>query len=136
MLNKATLIGRSGNDPTVRYGSDGSSVASVSLATSERWNDKQSGEKKEATEWHRLVFFGKLAEIVSQYVVKGSLIYVEGAIHTKKWTDKSGIDKYTTEIVCSTMKMLGEKGSHSESVDKVVAGDGSREPSDNDDVPF
>lgn len=100
MLNKVTLIGNLGQDPDVRMTQSGDKVASISLATKERWKD-QSGERQERTEWHRIVFFGKLAEIIEQYVKKGSKIYVEGKLQTRKWQDQQGQDRYTTEVVVS-----------------------------------
>lgn len=108
-VNKATLIGNLGRDPEIRYAASGDAIANFSLATTENWKDKASGEKKEATEWHRCVAYGKLAEIIGQYVKKGSSLYVEGSIHTRKWTDKAGQDRYSTEIKVSEMKMLGGK---------------------------
>lgn len=98
-VNKVILIGNLGNDPELKYMPNGDAVANVSLATSDSWKDKQTGEQKERTEWHRVVFFGKLAEIIGQYCRKGSKIYVEGSLRTRKWQDQSGVDKYTTEIV-------------------------------------
>lgn len=106
-INKAILIGNLGNDPDIRYTKSGSSVANISLATTETWRDKDSGEQTERTEWHRIVFFGRLAEIVGQYLKKGSQIYVEGKLQTRKWQDKDGNDRYTTEIVANEMQMLG-----------------------------
>jgi single-strand DNA-binding protein len=114
MLNKAQIIGRLGKDPEVRYMPNGDAVANVSIATSERWKDKNTGEQKEATEWHRCVFYGRLAEIAGEYLVKGALVYVEGKIKTKKWTDNNGVEKYTTEISVSEMKMLGGRDNNSE----------------------
>lgn len=108
-LNKVQLIGRLGADPEIRYTRDGDAVANLSLATSERWKDKQSGEQKEATEWHRLSMFGRLAEIAGEYLKKGALIYVEGKLKTRKWTDKEGVERYTTEINVGEMKMLSGK---------------------------
>lgn len=108
-INKAILVGRVGKDPECRYTASGDAVCNLSLATSESWKDKSTGEKKEATEWHRISFFGKLAEIASEYVKKGSLLYIEGRIKTRKWQDKDGQDRYTTEIQADTMKMLGGK---------------------------
>jgi single-strand DNA-binding protein len=105
-LNRVTLIGRAGRDPEARTLTNGETAVSLHLATSDRWRDKQSGEQKEATEWHRIVAFGKLAEIIEQYVIKGQLIYVEGKLKTRKWQDKDGKDVYTTEINASDMKML------------------------------
>lgn len=114
-INKVILIGNLGNDPEVRYTSGGSAVANVSLATTESWRDKESGEQQEKTEWHRIVFFGRLAEIVSEYLKKGSQIYVEGRLQTRKWQDKEGHDRYTTEIVANEMQMLGSRGGGGES---------------------
>lgn len=105
-VNKVILLGNIGKDPEVRYMTSGDPVATVSLATTEVWKDKD-GSKQERTEWHRVVFFGRLAQIVSDYVKKGMSIYVEGALRTRKWQDQSGQDRYTTEIVAGTMQMLG-----------------------------
>ena len=109
-INKVILIGNLGNDPDTRYTSGGAAVANISLATSESWKDRESGEQQERTEWHRVVFFGRLAEIVSEYLRKGSQIYVEGRLQTRKWQDKDGNDRYTTEIVANEMQMLGSRG--------------------------
>ena len=109
-VNKVILIGNLGNDPDVRYTAGGAAVANISLATAESWRDKDSGEMQERTEWHRVVFFGRLAEIVNEYLKKGSQIYVEGRLQTRKWQDKEGNDKYTTEIVANEMQMLGGRG--------------------------
>jgi single-strand DNA-binding protein len=117
-VNKATLIGHLGKDPEVRYLPSGEAVANVTLATSETWKDK-SGEKQEKTEWHNVVFFKRLAEIVGEYLKKGSLIYVEGRITTEKWQDKEGKDRYTTKIVASEMKMLGGRPSGSSNFEVV-----------------
>lgn len=109
-INKVILIGHLGQDPEIRYMPNGNAVANITLATSETWRDKQSGEQKERTEWHRVVFFGKLAEIVGEYLRKGSQVYVEGRLQTRKWQGQDGQDKYTTEIVVDiggTMQMLG-----------------------------
>ncbi|BEO26019.1 single-stranded DNA-binding protein [Serratia marcescens] len=109
-VNKVILIGHLGQDPEVRYMPNGGAVATLSLATSETWRDKQSGEQKEKTEWHRVVLFGKLAEIAGEYLRKGSQVYIEGALRTRKWADQSGQDRYTTEVVVNvggTMQMLG-----------------------------
>lgn len=106
-VNKVILVGNLGQDPTVRYGANGSAVANATLATSESWKDKTSGEKQEKTEWHKLVFFGKTAEIAGQYLKKGAQIYVEGKLQTRKWQNKEGADQYTTEVVVSEMQMLG-----------------------------
>ena len=109
-INKVTLIGHLGKDPEVRYTAGGAAVANITLATSETWKDKQTGDQQERTEWHRVVFFSRLAEIVGEYLKKGALIYVEGRIQTRKWQDQSGQDRYTTEIVGNEMQMLGSKG--------------------------
>lgn len=110
-INKVILVGNLGNDPDVRYTAGGAAVSNISIATSESWKDKESGEMQEKTEWHRVVFFGKLAEIVAEYLKKGSQVYVEGRLQTRKWQDKEGNDKYTTEIVASEMQMLGGRPS-------------------------
>ncbi len=109
MVNKAILIGRLGKDPEVRYTPDGTMVTNFNLATDEQWKDK-SGEKVQKTEWHRIVTFGKLAEICGNYLVKGKLIFIEGRIQTRAWDDKDGVKRYTTEIVANDMKMLDSKG--------------------------
>lgn len=110
-VNKVIIVGTLGNDPEVKYSASGSSIANLSVATSEQWKDKQTGEKKEQTEWHRVVIFGKLAEIAGEYLRKGSQVYIEGQLLTRKWTDSNGVDKYTTEIVIpqmgGVMQMLG-----------------------------
>lgn len=106
-VNKVLLIGNLGKDPETRYSPSGDAICNITLATTDTWKDKSSGEKKEATEWHRIVFFGKLAEIAGQYLKKGSQIYVEGSLRTRKWQKKDGQDKYTTEIRGDEMKMLG-----------------------------
>jgi single-strand DNA-binding protein len=125
-VNKVILIGSLGAEPDVRYMQSGDAVANVSLATSESWKDKTTGETQERTEWHRVVFFGKLAEIVKQYLHKGSKIYVEGQLRTKKWQDKEGQDRYTTEVIVSmsgTMQMLdGRPASEPETQSRNRAG--------------
>ena len=108
-VNKVILIGNLGKDPDVRYMPSGEAVTNITLATTDTWKDKTSGDKKEATEWHRVVFFRKLAEIAGQYLKKGSQVYIEGALKTRKWQDKDGQDRYTTEIVAYQMKMLGSR---------------------------
>lgn len=108
-VNKVILVGNLGRDPEVRYSPDGSAITNFSIATTDSWKDKATGEKKEATEWHRIVFFGKTAEIAAQYLKKGSACYVEGALRTRKWTDKEGQERYTTEIVGDRMQMLGSR---------------------------
>ncbi len=109
-VNKVMLIGHLGADPEVRYMPNGGAVANVTIATTESWKDKSSGEQQEKTEWHRVVFFARLAEIVGEYLKKGSQVYVEGRLQTRKWQDKSGVDRYTTEIVANEMQMLGGRG--------------------------
>ena len=109
-VNKVILVGNLGRDPEVRYSPNGQAVANVTLATSESWKDKTSGEKQERTEWHRVVFFGRLAEIAGEYLKKGAQIYIEGRLQTRKWQDKDGHDRYTTEIVANDMQMLGSRG--------------------------
>ena len=106
-VNKVILIGNLGKDPETRFAPSGDAICNITLATTETWRDKASGEKREATEWHRVVFFGKLAEIAGQYLKKGSPVYVEGSLRTRKWQDKDGQDRYTTEIRADEMKMLG-----------------------------
>jgi len=117
-INKVILIGNLGNEPDVRYTQSGDAVANISLATSESWKDRDTGEAKERTEWHRVVFFGKLAEIVKQYLHKGSKVYVEGQLRTRKWQAPDGQDRYTTEVVVGmggTMQMLDSKPNGTES---------------------
>ena len=108
-INKVILIGNLGADPDMRSLPSGDQVANLSLATTEGWNDRQSGERREKTEWHRIVAFGRLAEIIGQYCRKGSKIYIEGRLQTRKWTDSQGIEKYTTEIVANDMQMLDSR---------------------------
>jgi single-strand DNA-binding protein len=113
-VNKVILVGNLGRDPETRYMPDGAAITNASVATSFQWNDKASGEKKEETEWHRVVFRGKLAEIAGEYLKKGSQVYVEGRLRTRKWQDKEGHDKYTTEIVADRMQMLGSRSGSGE----------------------
>ncbi|MBI4997564.1 MAG: single-stranded DNA-binding protein [Rhodocyclales bacterium] len=108
-VNKVILVGNLGADPETRYMPNGDAVCNIRLATTESWKDKQSGEKKEITEWHRVVFYRKLAEIAGQYLKKGSQVYLEGRIRTRKWTDKEGQERYTTEIEANEMQMLGRR---------------------------
>jgi len=106
-VNKVIIVGNLGRDPETRYMPNGDAVTNVAVATTESWKDKTSGEKKELTEWHRITFYRKLAEIAGQYLKKGSQVYVEGRLQTRKWTDKDGVEKYTTEIIADSMQMLG-----------------------------
>jgi len=108
-VNKVIIVGNLGRDPEMRTFPSGDQVANVTIATTDRWRDKNTGENKEATEWHRVVFNGRLAEIVGQYLRKGSQVYVEGSLRTRKWTDQSGVEKYSTEIRADTMQMLGSR---------------------------
>lgn len=147
-VNKVILVGHLGKDPEVKYLPSGSAVANVTIATSESWKDKQSGDKQERTEWHNVVFFGKLAEIVGEYLKKGAQAYVEGSLRTRKWQDKEGKDRYTTEIVASDMQMLGSKqgggGASYNSHEDSSSSRGSAAPSApaggpadfDDDIPF
>jgi single-strand DNA-binding protein len=125
-VNKVILIGNLGRDPETRYMPDGGAVTNVSIATTESWKDK-NGEKQEKTEWHRIAFFGKLAEIAGEYLKKGSQVYVEGRLQTRKWQDKDGQDKYTTEIVADRMQMLGSRQGMG-GADRERDGSGDREP--------
>ena len=109
-INKVILVGNLGNDPETRFMPSGGAVTNVSIATSETWKDKNSGQQQERTEWHRVVFFNRLAEIAGEYLKKGSKVYVEGSLRTRKWQDNSGQDKYTTEIVATEMQMLDSRG--------------------------
>ncbi|QCI21253.1 single-stranded DNA-binding protein [Buchnera aphidicola (Hyperomyzus lactucae)] len=118
-VNKVILIGHLGQDPEVRYMPNGNAVVNMTLATSENWKDKNTGENKEKTEWHRIVLFGKLAEIAGEYLRKGSQVYIEGSLQTRKWQDQNGLERYTTEIVVNiggTMQMLGSRNSHLQTV--------------------
>jgi single-strand DNA-binding protein len=108
-VNKVILVGNLGADPETRYMPSGDAIANIRLATTDTWKDKATGEKKEQTEWHRVAFFGKLAEIAGQYLKKGSQVYIEGSLRTRKWQDKDGQDRYTTEIRADTMQMLGSR---------------------------
>nr|BET44390.1 MAG: hypothetical protein ACHINZ_0600 [Candidatus Aschnera chinzeii] len=121
-INKVILIGNLGKDPEIRYIPNGSAIANLSLATSESWRDKQTGEIREKTEWHRVVIFGKLAEIASEYLRKGTQVYIEGSLQTRKWQDQDGQDRYYTEVIVNvtgTMQMLGARTSNNIGDDKV-----------------
>ena len=108
-INKAVIVGTLGKDPEIRYAANGNAVVNISVATNESWKDRETGEAQERTEWHRIVLFGKLGEIASQYLKKGSQAYFEGKIKTNKWQDQGGIDRYTTQIVANQMEMLGRR---------------------------
>ncbi|HDG0630464.1 TPA: single-stranded DNA-binding protein [Serratia marcescens] len=117
-VNKVILVGRLGDDPKVRYLTNGGAIANLTIATSESWRDKQSGEQKEKTEWHRVVLFGNLAEVAGEYLRKGSQVYIEGKLTTRKWSDQAGVERYTTEIhvnVGGVMQMIGSKQEASQS---------------------
>ncbi len=116
-VNKVILIGNLGKDPEIRYMPSGDAIANLTLATSENWTDKASGDKKEQTEWHRVVFFGRTAEVTGQYLKKGAKIYVEGRLQTRKWQDKDGHDRYTTEVRGDVMRMLDRRGDSSAPMD-------------------
>lgn len=121
-VNKVILIGNLGQDPEVRYMPNGDAVANMTVATSEKWKDK-NGEKQEKTEWHRVTLYRKVAEIAGEYLTKGSSVYIEGKLETRKWTDKAGAERYTTEIIASEMKMLGKKDGQGGGQHKEVATD-------------
>jgi single-strand DNA-binding protein len=110
-VNKVIIVGHLGKDPETRYSPDGGAITNISVATSEQWKDKASGEKQERTEWHRVVAFQRLAEIMGEYLKKGALVYIEGKLQTRKWQDKQGADRYSTEIVAERLQMLGKKDS-------------------------
>ena len=140
-INKVIVVGNLGADPDSRSMPSGNAVTNISVATSESWNDKETGEKQEKTEWHRVVFFGRLAEIASEYLKKGSQVYIEGKLQTRKWEDKEGNERWTTEIVSNQMQMLGEKMSQSASNQGNVTkqNNSSNEFVDeefDDDIPF
>jgi len=142
-VNKVILIGHLGKDPDVRYMPNGDQVTNLTLATSETWKDKTSGEKREATEWHRVAFFRKLAEIAGQYLKKGAQVYIEGSLKTRKWQDKEGQDRYTTEIVGSEMRMLGARPGgggpppiSSAQPPATTPQQPASDPADLDDIPF
>ena len=138
-VNKWIGIGNLGRDPETRYTASGEAICNFSIACTESWKDKQTGEKKEMTEWVRISAFGKLAEICSQYLKKGSQVYVEGSMRTRKWTDKDGQERYTTEIRCDDMKMLGGKSSENTQEDHKPQRNSQAAPPVNDlgdDIPF
>lgn len=108
-VNKVILVGQLGRDPEVKYTSGGGAITNISIATTDKWKDKTTGEQKEATEWHRVVLFNRLAEVASQYLKKGRPVYIEGKLRTRKWTDKDGNEKYTTEVLADQMQLLGSR---------------------------
>ena len=121
-VNKVILVGNLGADPETKYLPSGDAVTNIRVATTDRWKDKASGEMKEATEWHRIAFFGRLAQIAGEYLKKGSQVYVEGRIRTRKWQDKDGQDRYSTEIVADTMQMLGSRAGSGEPRPEAMKG--------------
>ena len=127
-VNKVILIGNLGADPETRYSTDGAAITNIRIATTEKWKDKGSGEMREQTEWHRVVFFGRLAEISGEYLKKGSPVYVEGRLRTRKWTDKEGNDRYTTEITADAMQLLGSRGGAGEPAAREGAPPGEGAP--------
>ena len=130
-INKVILVGNLGQDPETKHMPSGGAVTNITVATSETWKDKQSGEAQERTEWHRVVFFNRLAEIAGEYLKKGSKVYVEGSLRTRKWQDQSGQDRYTTEIVAAEMQMLDSRGEAGSGVGQSrpsASGDGGRRP--------
>jgi len=131
-VNKVILVGNLGRDPETRYAPSGDAICNISIATTDRWKDRASGEMKEQTEWHRVSFFGKLAEIAGQYLKKGSQVYVEGSLRTRKWQDKEGKDRYTTEIKADAMQMLGGRESGS---DRSAPASESRAPAQRQAAP-
>ncbi len=152
-VNKVIIVGNLGRDPEVRYSPDGAAICNVSLATTSQWKDKSTGDKREETEWHRVVFYNRLAEIAGEFLTKGRSVYVEGRLKTRKWTDKQGVERYTTEIVADQMQMLGgrsEGGSGQPSTssegDYQAAREGRAQPKQaapagnladmDDDIPF
>ncbi len=146
-VNKVIIIGNLGQEPDTRYMPSGSAVTNISVATNESWKDKETGEQVDRTEWHRVAFFNRLAEIAGEYLHKGSQIYVEGRIRTRKWQDKEGNDRYTTEIIADNMQMLGGRGdsapqqnyqrsSGPASAPKPASGSPQPEPEFDDDIPF
>ncbi|MEE8479820.1 MAG: single-stranded DNA-binding protein [Desulfobacterales bacterium] len=130
-INKVILVGRLGQNPDGKAFPDGTAVSNFSVATSERYKDKQTGEQKEKTEWHKIVAFGKLAEICNQYLLKGSLVYLEGKLQTRKWQDQSGADRYSTEIKLDQMQMLGSRNEDNQQVSRPTTSD-----IEDDDIPF
>jgi single-strand DNA-binding protein len=127
-VNKVILIGNLGRDPEVRYAPSGSAICNVTLATSRQWKDKTSGERQEETEWHRVVFYDRLAEIAGEYLKKGRPVYVEGRLKTRKWTDKDGVEKYTTEIIADQMQLLGGREGGGMGGSDDMGGGGERTP--------
>jgi single-strand DNA-binding protein len=145
-VNKVILVGKLGADPEVRYTSGGSAVATFSIATNERWNDKNTGERQERTEWHRIVAWGRLGEICGEYLSKGKQVYIEGRLQTRSWDDKDGNKRYMTEVVAANMVMLGSASGAGRAMEDFSEGNayqgkkgppsGPKTPPDDDDIPF
>jgi len=140
-INKVILVGNLGADPETRYMPSGSAVTNLSIATSEQWKDKQSGEQKERTEWHKVAMFNRLAEIAAEYLRKGSQVYIEGKLRTRKWQDRDGNDRWTTEIIADEMQMLGGRGGGGSAPMSSGSGSSSAPPQPpadefDDDIPF
>jgi single-strand DNA-binding protein len=141
-VNKVIIVGNLGRDPETRYMPNGECVCNIAVATTESWKDKNTGDKKEVAEWHRITFYRKLAEIAGQYLKKGSSVYIEGRLQTRKWTDKENVERYTTEIIADTMQMLGGKpsGGASSTNDDSGSAAAPRQHTDfsemDDDIPF
>lgn len=136
-VNKVIILGNLGQDPESRAMASGDMVCNVSIATSEQWKDKQTGERQEKTEWHRVIFFKRLAEIAGEYLKKGSKVYVEGRLQTRKWQNKEGVDMYTTEIVANELQMLDSKPSSGEPAQQNTQQSGAASHEDfDDDIPF
>ena len=150
-VNKVILVGNLGRDPEMKYTASGAAIANITIATSDSWNDKQTGEKVEKTEWHRVVAFQRLAEIMGEYLKKGSQVYIEGRLQTRKWQDQNGQDRYTTEVVASDMQMLGSRGGEGGGAPQGSGGGFRKNPQaqqpaapantggggfDDDDIPF
>ncbi|MGI9225573.1 MAG: single-stranded DNA-binding protein [Woeseiaceae bacterium] len=140
-INKVILVGNLGADPETRYMPSGSAVTNLSIATSEQWKDKQSGEQKERTEWHKVAMFNRLAEIAAEYLRKGSQVYIEGKLRTRKWQDRDGNDRWTTEIIADEMQMLGGRGGGGSAPMSSGSGPSSAPPQPptdefDDDIPF
>ena len=142
-INKVIVVGNLGNDPDTRYMPSGGAVTNLSIATSEQWKDKQTGEQKERTEWHKVAMFGRLAEIAAEYLRKGSQVYIEGKLRTRKWQDRDGNDRWTTEIIADEMQMLGGRGGGGTAPMRDDRGGSSSSPPPqpgpddfDDDIPF
>ena len=134
-INKVIIVGNLGADPDSRAMPSGNAVTNISVATSESWNDRDTGEKQEKTEWHRVVFFNRLAEIAAQYLKKGAQVYIEGKLQTRKWEDKEGNERWTTEVVANQMQMLGDRMSNDMSNDNASSSQSSSD-NDNPDIEF